>query len=255
MLEPLHPFQNLTPSFIMDAVESQGYVCDCRTFPLNSYENRVYQVGIEGELPLIAKFYRPERWSDAQIFEEHRFCFELLEQELPVVAPIANATGESLFHFGEFRFALFPRQGGHAPEFDNLENLLVMGRTLGRLHAVGAVRPFANRPSLDVESFGRASVTLIGEHFILPEYRANYAAITHDLLQALDTLLAEAGDLPRLRTHSDCHAGNILWRDQAPHFVDFDDCRMAPAIQDIWMMLSGDRQRQTAQLARHRRRI
>ncbi len=248
MTDSPHPFQTLTPDFIMDAVESQGFVCDCRIFPLNSYENRVYQVGIEEQRPLIAKFYRPGRWSDAQIDEEHQFCFELVEHELPVVAPLRNAQSESLFHFGGFRFALYPRHGGHAPEFDDLDNLLVMGRTLGRLHAVGASRPFTSRPRLDCELFGRASVALIGERFILPEYKASYAILTADLLQALDSLFT-AADLPYIRTHGDCHAGNILWRDQVPNFVDFDDARMAPAIQDIWMMLSGDRQRQLAQLA------
>ena len=144
-----HPFQTLTPSFIMDAVESQGFSCDCRTFALNSYENRVYQVGIDAGLPLIAKFYRPNRWSDEQILEEHNFCFELQEYELPVVAPWVNAARESLFHYGIFRFALYPRQGGHAPEFDNLDNLLILGRMLGRIHAIGAVRPFSHRPALE----------------------------------------------------------------------------------------------------------
>jgi Ser/Thr protein kinase RdoA (MazF antagonist) len=144
-----HPFQNLTPAFIMDAIESQGFRCDCRTFGLNSYENRVYQVGIEDAAPLIAKFYRPERWSDEQILEEHAFCFELKEHELPVVAPWVNSSGESLFHYGSFSFALYPRQGGHAPEFDNLDNLLILGRMLGRMHAIGSVRPFSHRPELD----------------------------------------------------------------------------------------------------------
>jgi len=244
-----HPFATLTPEFIMDAVESCGFVCDCRIFPLNSYENRVYQVGIESGTPLIAKFYRPGRWSDVQILEEHQFCLELVEHELPVVAPIVRAQEESLFHYRGFRFALYPRQGGYAPEFDNLDNLLVMGRTLGRLHAVAATRSFAHRPRLDSSSFGHASVALIGEKFMIPEYQANYRAITRDLLQAIDDLFAEAGFLHLIRTHGDCHAGNILWRDGAAHFVDFDDARSAPAIQDIWMMLSGDRPRQMVQLA------
>jgi Ser/Thr protein kinase RdoA (MazF antagonist) len=249
MPESSHPFQTLTPSFIMDAVESQGYRCDCRIFALNSYENRVYQVGIEDGSPLIAKFYRPGRWSDAQILEEHGFCFELAEHELPVVAPCRNPAGESLFHYGGFRFTLYPRQGGHAPEFDNLDNLLILGRLLGRIHRVGAVRPFAHRPVLDVASFGHASVTLIGERFIPDEYRASYLAVTGQLLTAIDELMATAGPVRYLRAHGDCHAGNILWRDDAPHFVDFDDARMAPAVQDLWMMLSGERARQTAQLA------
>ncbi len=243
-----HPFQTLTPSFIMDAVESQGFTCDCRTSALNSYENRVYQVGIDEGQPLIAKFYRPGRWSDAQIIEEHGFCLELAEHELPVVAPWANAAGETLFNHDGFRFALYPRQGGHAPEFDNLDNLPILGRMLGRIHRIGAVRPFVHRPTLDSRSFGHASVALIVERFIPDEYRPSYTAVTGQLLEAIDACLSEAGPVRYLRAHGDCHAGNILWRDGAPHFVDFDDARMAPAVQDLWMMLSGDRPRQTAQL-------
>jgi Ser/Thr protein kinase RdoA (MazF antagonist) len=248
MPESPHPFQTLTPSFIMDAVESQGFRCDCRTLALNSYENRVYQVGIEEGQPLIAKFYRPGRWSDAQIVEEHGFCCELAEHELPVVAPLRNAAGESLFHHCGFRFALYPRQGGHAPEFDNLDNLLILGRLLGRMHRIGAVRSFAHRPTLDSTSFGHASVAFISAHFIPAEYRESYAAVTDQLLQSVDAIMAGTAPARAIRVHGDCHAGNILWRDNAPHFVDFDDARMAPAVQDLWMMLSGDRPRQTAQL-------
>jgi len=244
-----HPFQNLTPGFIMDAVESLGFRCDCRTSPLNSYENRVYQVGLEEEEPLIGKFYRPGRWSDAQIIEEHRFCIELAEHELPVVAPWMNGAGETLFHHDGFRFALYPRQGGRAPEFDNLDNLPVLGRMLGRIHRIGAVQPFARRPALDSRSFGFASVELIRERFIPEEYRESYSAVTGQLLQEIDAITAGAGPFRYIRVHGDCHAGNILWRDGAPHFVDFDDARMAPAVQDLWMMLSGGRERQTAQLA------
>jgi len=248
MTESPHPFQTLTPGFIMDAVESQGFRCDCRTLALNSYENRVYQVGIDEGQPLIAKFYRPGRWSDAQIIEEHCFCFELAEHELPVVAPMVDTTGESLFHHHGFRFALYPRQGGHAPEFDNLDNLLILGRMLGRIHCVGSVRPFEQRPTLDSRSFGHASVALITERFIPDEYRPSYEAVTNQLLEAIDACFSGAGPDRYLRTHGDCHSGNILWRDNAPHFVDFDDARMAPAVQDLWMMLSGERPRQTAQL-------
>ncbi len=243
-----HPFHVLTPDFIMDAVESQGFRCDCRTFALNSYENRVYQVGIEDAQPLIAKFYRPERWSAAQIAEEHSFCFELAEHELPVVAPWKNTSGESLFHYKGFHFALYPRQGGHAPEFDNLDNLLILGRMLGRIHSIGATRPFTHRPTLDSRSFGHASVALIRERFIPPDYRPSYEAVTGQLLQVIDGIIEANGPIQFIRSHGDCHAGNILWRDDAPHFVDFDDARMAPAVQDLWMMLSGDRQRRTAQL-------
>jgi len=246
--ESQHPFQKLTPSFIMDAVESRGYACDCRTLTLNSYENRVYQVGIENGEPLIAKFYRPGRWSDEQIVEEHQFSMELQSYELPVVAPLADREGQSLFHYGGFRFALYPRKGGHAPEFDNLDNLLIMGRLLGRIHSIGATRPFEHRPHLDCRSFGRDSVALISEKFIPPDYKANYDALTADLLQAIDEIMGSV-KAPSIRVHGDCHAGNILWRDDAPHLVDLDDARMAPAVQDIWMMLSGDRPRQHAQLA------
>jgi Ser/Thr protein kinase RdoA (MazF antagonist) len=243
-----HPFHILTPDFIMDAVESKCFRCDCRTFALNSYENRVYQVGIEDAQPLIAKFYRPERWSAEQITEEHGFCFELAEHELPVVAPWKNGTGESLFHYKGFHFALYPRQGGHAPEFDNLDNLLILGRMLGRIHGIGSTRHFTHRPTLDSRSFGHASVALIRERFIPPDYLPSYEAVTDQLLQAIDGIIGESGPIRLIRTHGDCHAGNILWRDDAPHFVDFDDARMAPAVQDLWMMLSGDRQRRTAQL-------
>jgi Ser/Thr protein kinase RdoA (MazF antagonist) len=243
-----HPFETLTPSFIMDAIEDHGYVCDCRTFALNSYENRVYQVGVEDGEPLIAKFYRPGRWSSEQILEEHQFCFELVEHELPVVAPLRDEGGDSLFSYGNFRFALYPRQGGYAPEFDNLDNLLVMGRLLGRLHSIGAIRPFEHRLTLDCQSFGHDSVALISESFIPVEYKANYDALTSDLLQTVEELMSDV-DAHYLRTHGDCHAGNILWRHNAPHMVDLDDARMAPAVQDLWMMLSGDRTRRTAQLS------
>ena len=248
MTQSHHPFQRLTPDHVMDAIESQGYLCDRRVFALNSYENRVYQVGIEDGQPLIAKFYRPERWSEAQIREEHDFCFELVEHELPIVAPLKNVDGASLLQFDGFHFALYPRQGGHAPEFDNLDNLKILGRLLGRIHAAGAVTPFEHRPTLDRQSFGTKSVRLIEERFIPDEYRASYVAVTGQLLEAIDGIIAEAGPVRMIRTHGDCHAGNILWRDNAPHFVDFDDARMAPAVQDLWMMFSGERPRQLAQL-------
>lgn len=233
----------------MSAIESQGYLCDGRLLAFNSYENRVYQVGIEDELPLIAKFYRPERWSEAQIREEHEFCFELVEHELPVVAPLRNADGDSLFHYQGFSFSLFPRQGGHAPELDNLDNLLIIGRMMGRIHSVGAARPFVHRPQLDSQGFGHECVELISSQFMPSSLQTAYDTLTHDLLQAIDERLQQAKNIPRIRTHGDCHSGNMLWRDDAPHFVDFDDARMAPAIQDLWMFLSGDRDRKTAQIS------
>jgi len=245
-----HPFETLTPDFLMTAIETQGFLCDGRLLALNSYENRVYQVGIEDETPLIAKFYRPNRWSEQQILEEHEFSFELVEQELPVVAPLLNNQGQSLFHHEDFCFSLFPRQGGHAPELDNLDNLLIIGRMMGRIHSIGASRPFAHRPQLNSQNFGHDCVKLISEQFIPASLKPAYDTLTCDLLQRIDENLASANSngLTNIRTHGDCHSGNMLWRDDAPHFVDFDDARMAPAIQDLWMFLSGDRARRTAQI-------
>ena len=244
-----HPFDTLTPSFLIDAVESLGFYCDGRLFPLNSYENRVYQVGIEDATPMIAKFYRPQRWSEAQIREEHEFCLELVEQELPVVPPWRNEAGESLFVFGDFFFALFERRGGHAPEMDDLDNLFTLGRLMGRIHAVGAVKAFQHRPTITIEDYGHASVALVGERFIPTSLKESYLSLTSDLLQAVEAQFAQVSDLTLIRSHGDCHAGNILWRDDTANFVDFDDARMAPAIQDLWMLLCGDRPRQTAQLS------
>ncbi len=247
--ESEHPFEKLKPDFVMDAIESLGFLCDGRMFPLNSYENRVYQIGIEGEQPLIAKFYRPERWSREQILEEHQFCFELVEQELPVVAPIVQGNGDSLLEYQGFYIALFPRKGGHAPEFDNLDTLLILGRLLGRIHAIGARCSFQYRPTLDSRSYGHDSVELISQHFIPAELKVAYDTLARDLLQLVDSTIESAKGIKHIRVHGDCHAGNILWRDDNPHFVDFDDARMAPAIQDIWMLLSGDRPRRMAQLS------
>lgn len=242
------PFYQLGPDAVIDAVESLGYLCDGRQFPLNSYENRVYQVGVEDETPLIAKFYRPARWSDEQILEEHHFCFELEEQELPVVAPIRDADGRSLFEYEGYRFALYPRRGGQGPELDNLDNLHLLGKLLGRIHAVGAVRPFVHRPVLDSQTFGHEAAALVSE-FIPGELKLSYDTLVRDLLQGVDEIMAGVGAGDFIRVHGDCHAGNILWREGNAHFVDLDDARMAPAVQDIWMLLSGSRDRQMAQLS------
>lgn len=232
----------------MDAVERQGFCCDCRNLTLNSYENRVYQIGIEDGLPIIAKFYRPERWTKQQIVEEHNFTLELASHELPVVAPWCTPEGQTLFQHNGFHFALYPRQGGHAPEFDNLDNLLILGRMLGRIHRIGAVQGYQERPELSLQSFGYDSVELIQAQFIPPEYRESYTALTSQILERIRLEFATCSSVQMIRTHGDCHSGNILWRDDAPHFVDFDDSRMAPAVQDLWMMLSGDRPRRLAQL-------
>lgn len=244
-----HPFDFLSPDLVLEAVESTGRVTDGRLLALNSYENRVYQVGIEGDQPLVAKFYRPARWSDAQILEEHAFVAELCAAELPVVAPLADAQGDTLHHYGDFRFSLFPRRGGHAPELDNPDCLVVMGRFLARLHNVGAVRSFMHRPALDSQSFGHEPVRFLLEHFVPDDLRVAYQTLTRDLLAVIDERMTAFADVTRLRVHGDCHVGNVLWRDDNPHFIDLDDARMAPAIQDIWMLLSGDREAQTRQLA------
>jgi len=248
--EQAHPYATLTPDRVLDAVESLGYLSDARIFPLNSYENRVYQVGIEEAAPLVAKFYRPERWSDAAIIEEHRFSQTLADAEIPVVPPLADAHGDTLFTFEGFRFALFPRHGGHAPELDNFDNLYTLGSTLGRIHAQGAIQDFVHRPILDSQGFGYQSRAFLLEHDWLPrEHRYEYSALTETLLEIIEARFARVDRLRTIRLHGDCHPGNILWRDDAPHFVDFDDCRQGPPIQDLWMLISGDRDQQQLQLA------
>jgi Ser/Thr protein kinase RdoA (MazF antagonist) len=242
-----HPYAKLTPEMVIDAVESTGRLCDMRNLALNSYENRVYQVGIDDGEPIIAKFYRPERWSDQQILEEHQFSYELYDAELPVVPPLRNEQGETLLEFQGFRFSLFQRKGGHAPELDNLDNLLTLGRFMGRIHAVGAQSAFVHRPALDIKSYAENSYQLISEQFIPSELRQAYNSLCEDLIKALKETFQSYSAKP-IRVHGDCHIGNILWRDNSPHFVDLDDSRMAPAIQDLWMFLSGDRQAQTAQI-------
>lgn len=243
-----HPFDTLSPDVVIDAVESLGYLSDARILALNSYENRVYQVGIEDEQPLIAKFYRPQRWTNAAIREEHTFSFELVEHEVPVVAPLSR-DGETLFEHAGFRFALFPRRGGRAPEPGNLEQLYRLGQLLGRLHAIGASRPFEYRETLDVQSFGHASLdTLLSGGFIPKSLLPAYESVARDLIKKLDTLFNSV-NYTTIRVHGDCHPGNLLYRDETFHMVDLDDCRMAPAVQDLWMMLAGDRQERLSQLS------
>ena len=233
-----HPFETLTPDFILDAIEAQGFLSDGRILALNSYENRVYQVGIEDEVPIIAKFYRPGRWSDAQILEEHQFCYELEEQELSVVTPLKNSQGESLLRYQDFRLALFPRRGGRAPDLDNPDHLYQLGNTLGRMHQVGAAKPFVERPALDLASFGYNSIELIARDFMPASLREAYLSLTRDLMQKIEEAFQRFDDIKSIRVHGDCHGGNLLWRDDLAHFVDFDDARMAPAMQDLWMLLS-----------------
>lgn len=232
----------------MDAIEAQDFLCDGHIFALNSYENRVYQIGIEDQKPVIAKFYRPNRWSDEQILEEHALCYEMEQQELPIVTPIKNDNQQSLFHYEGFSIALFERKGGHAPELDYKDNLTVLGRLLARMHLIGEREDFKHRPTITLQNFGYDSVNYISQHFIPRELQTAYDTLTTDILKQMETILNDFGPIKNLRVHGDCHAGNMLWRDENPHFVDFDDARMAPAIQDIWMLLSGDREQQGIQL-------
>jgi len=234
------PFAGLRPERILDAVESLGYRCDGALMALNSYENRVWQIGIDDNPPLIAKFYRPERWSDAQIAEEHAFSAAMVADELPVVAPLAIG-GRTLFVHGGFRFSLFPRQGGRAPEFAEPEILEWMGRLMARIHLVGAREPFVVRETLDIQRFGIDSRDwLLANHVIPPELETVWQGVADQALEGVRHCYARAGQVAHLRLHGDCHAGNVLWTQDGPHFVDFDDARMGPAIQDLWMLLSGD---------------
>ncbi len=247
-----HPYSRLTPDTVLNALESVGLPCDGALLALNSYENRVYQVGLADAAPVVAKFYRPGRWSDAAILEEHAFVRELHEREIPVVAPLP-AGGETLHRAQGFRFAVFPRRGGRAPELDRPDTLQWMGRFLGRIHAVGAVKPFGERPTLDIASFGEASIGYLLEHGFLPDdVREAWRSVAAQALEGVRRCYARAGEVARLRLHGDCHAGNVLWTDsgetRGPHFVDFDDCRMGPAVQDLWMLLSGERAEMTRQL-------
>jgi Ser/Thr protein kinase RdoA (MazF antagonist) len=247
-----HPYSGLTPDVVLDALESAGLAGDGRLLALNSYENRVYQVGTEdaagGASFVVAKFYRPARWSDAQILEEHAFVHELAERELPVVAPLVLRDA-TLHEFAGFRFAVYPRRGGRTPELEDPETLEWLGRFIGRIHAVGAVRPFAARPALDIESFGVEPRAWLLEHGFIPaDLRAAWSTIADRALEGVRRCYVRAGPLATIRLHGDCHAGNILWTDNGPHFVDFDDARSGPAVQDLWMLLSGDRAEMTRQL-------
>ena len=243
------PYRDLTPDLILDAVESCGWRCDGRQFALNSYENRVYQVGVEDGTALIAKFYRPRRWSNEAILEEHSFAIELAAREIPVVAPLATADGATLHEHRGFRFALFPKRPGRAPELENPDTLRWLGRFLGRTHAVGALRPFRHRPALDIASFGEEPARFVIEHEFVPaDLETAYETIVDDALQRVAQCYQRAGAVRNIRLHGDCHAGNILWTAGGPHFVDLDDCRSGPAMQDLWMLLSGDRAAMSLQL-------
>lgn len=243
-------FYALTPDCVLDALDSVSINGDGRLLALNSYENRVYQVGVEGSPPVVIKFYRPDRWNDAAICEEHEFLFELADSEIPVVPPMRFSGGRSLHAFGGFRFAVFPMQGGRAPELDDRATREWMGRFIGRIHAVGARKSFAHRPRLDLHSFGEEPLAYLLENEHLPrDLLAAYRSVAQQALDGVRHSFDRSGEVPAIRLHGDCHGGNVLWTEAGPHFVDFDDSRNGPPVQDIWMLLSGDRPEMVRQLA------
>lgn len=242
------PFAGLTPDAILAAVESLGLHCDGRVLALNSYENRVYRIGIEDASPVVAKFYRPGRWTDAAILEEHDFSAELCAADISVVAP-QRIEGHTLHHHGDMRFALFAMQGGHAPEPAHRDTLRQIGRTIGRMHAVGAAGRFLHRGRLGIESHAVASVAyLLEAGWLPPTLEANFESLCHVLIDEVEDAWHAAGNFDVLRLHGDCHPGNILWRNDGAHFVDLDDAITGPAMQDLWMLCTGDAAARSEQL-------
>lgn len=248
---PTHDFAALDPTLIIDSVESLGLQSDARIFALNSYENRVYQIGLEegsdyGQ-KIIGKYYRPNRWTNEQIQEEHDFTTELSDLEIPVVAPL-QFNQQSLLNYNNFRFALFRQKGGRTAELDNTEHLEWIGRFLGRIHLAGASKSFKYRPQICVQDYAIDSARFLLENNCIPDYLLEaYQTLSNDLIKLLEQRFQNES-INSIRLHGDCHQGNILWTDQGPHFVDFDDCRSGPAVQDIWMLLSGNTQEQQKQL-------
>lgn len=268
MTASIHPFETLTPDQVMDALASVGLLGDGRLMALSSYENRVYQAHLEDGSAVVAKFYRPQRWSDEQILEEHSFSAELMAAEVPVVGPL-TLQGSTLHHFGDFAFSVSPRRGGRAPELDDPDVLEWVGRFLARIHAVGAQRPFVSRPALDLPSFGIEPREWLRAHDQVPlDVQTLWAKTSQDAIDQIARCAyfagppaqidadADAEPIETIRLHGDCHPGNILWTPldaptgalPGPHFVDLDDARSGPAVQDLWMLLSGDRAQRTRQL-------
>ncbi len=248
MNELSRPYDGLTPETVLDAVESTGLLCDGRQLALNSFENRVYQVGVEDASPVVAKFYRPGRWTDAAIIEEHRFGLALANAEIPVVPPTPFGD-QTLLYFGDFRFAVFRRQGGREPQLESEDNLEWLGRVLARIHNVGASLQFQHRQSLlDFDRVQAASAFVFEGDFVPFELKARYKQVADAVLSQIQQSIAGADSIHTLPIHGDCHRGNVLWTDDGPHFVDLDDCCIGPTVADFWMLLDGDQQRRQHQL-------
>ncbi|MCG8325729.1 MAG: serine/threonine protein kinase [Thiotrichales bacterium] len=242
-------FHRLGPNQIMAILEQAGLQPDGHILALNSYENRVYRIGLEDAEPMVVKFYRPGRWTDAAILEEHRFTAELAEAEIPVVPPIAHGNADTLLHQDGHRFSLYPCVGGRPPELDNPEQLRQMGTFIARLHNVGAGPGFQHRPDIDPPSYLHEPGAYLLQQSLLPaELETAFQTLIEDLYRRVDRCYEQAGSSAQLRLHGDCHQGNILWRDDVPSILDFDDARTGPAMQDIWMFLSGDREYMTRRL-------
>lgn len=245
------PYAALSPAVVLDALDSVGLRGDGRLLALNSYENRVYLAHLEDGDSVVLKFYRPQRWSNAQIEEEHDFVDELAEAEIPVVAPLKlGSPARSLNEHSGFRFAVYPRRGGRAPELDRAGVLPWIGRFIGRIHAVGARRPFIHRPVINVDTLGVESRDwLIASHMLPAEIAATWLATADTALACAREAFDRQPGLVRIRLHGDVHPGNLLWTEAGPHFVDFDDARSGPAVQDLWMLLAGDRTERASQMA------
>ncbi len=249
MTNSSHPYDALTPDQVLDAVEAQGFVVNGRLFALNSYENRVYQIGLEEGPPIIAKFYRPNRWTEAQIREEHDYAKELAAADVPLIAPIVMPTSnDTLGRHGEFLFALFQQRGGQAPDTSTEDTLYRLGQWLGQWHNIGAARAFEHRPAFAILSGITENSRYLTDHNWVPEdLRPAWDSLIPDLIDTCARRIDEAGPVANLRLHGDCHAGNILVRDEQMLFVDLDDCRMGPAVQDLWLLLNGAEAEQGAQ--------
>ncbi len=241
-------YTGLGPDVILQAVDALGFETSGRMLALNSYENRVYRVELEAGKPLVAKFYRPQRWSDAALLEEHAFAQELVDAEIPVVPPLV-IENVSLHNYEGYRYALYPLQGGRWPELNQQDDLIWCGRFIARIHAIGKRHAFAQRGDISIARMAIDTSRYLIEQNFIPDYlQQAYHSLSADLIAMIQQCFAQAGKVEQLRIHGDCHRGNILWTDNGPHFVDLDDCCHGPAIQDLWMLLAGDRNEVTEQL-------